>query len=50
MHDLRQTLLPPYPSSSLAEHDERRTGDLIGRVTTDIEAIQAFITTALLEF
>ena len=48
MHDLRQTLYHHIHRLSLAEHDEKRTGDLIGRVTTDIEAIQAFITTALL--
>jgi ATP-binding cassette, subfamily B, bacterial len=48
MHDLRQTLYHHIHRLSLAEHDEQRTGDLIGRVTTDIEAIQAFITTALL--
>jgi subfamily B ATP-binding cassette protein MsbA len=33
---------------SLAEHDEKRTGDLIGRVTSDIESIQDFVTSALL--
>jgi subfamily B ATP-binding cassette protein MsbA len=48
MHELRQTLYHHIHRLSLAEHDEKRTGDLIGRVTTDIEAIQAFITTALL--
>src|ERR1019366_4880694 len=48
MHDLRRTLYHHIHRLSLAEHDEKRTGDLIGRVTTDIEAIQAFVTTALL--
>ena len=48
MHDLRRTLYHHIHRLSLAEHDEKRTGDLIGRVTTDIEAIQTFITTALL--
>src|SRR5207253_2338637 len=33
---------------SLAEYDQTRTGDLIARVTGDIEAIQDFITSALL--
>jgi subfamily B ATP-binding cassette protein MsbA len=33
---------------SLAEHDQKRTGDLIGRVTSDIESIQDFVTSALL--
>ena len=48
MHDLRRTLYHHIQRLSLAEHDEKRTGDLIGRVTTDIEAIQSFITSALL--
>lgn len=48
MHDLRQTLYHHIHRLSLAEHDKNRTGDLIGRVTSDIEAIQDFITTALL--
>jgi subfamily B ATP-binding cassette protein MsbA len=48
MHDLRRTLYNHIQRLSLAEHDEARTGDLITRVTTDIEAIQDFISTALL--
>jgi ATP-binding cassette subfamily B protein len=48
MHDLRRTLYHHIHRLSLAEHDEKRTGDLIGRVTSDIEAIQSFITSALL--
>jgi subfamily B ATP-binding cassette protein MsbA len=48
MHDLRRTLYHQIHRLSLAEHDEKRTGDLIGRVTSDIEAIQDFVTTALL--
>ncbi len=48
MHDLRRTLYHHIHRLSLAEHDEKRTGDLIGRVTSDIEAVQSFITTALL--
>ena len=48
MHDLRRTLYHHIQRLSLAEHDEKRTGDLISRVTSDIEAIQSFITTALL--
>ncbi len=48
MHDLRRTLYHHIHRLSLAEHDEKRTGDLISRVTTDIEAIQSFVTTALL--
>ena len=48
MHDLRRTLYHHIHRLSLAEHDQKRTGDLIGRVTNDIEAIQSFITTALM--
>ena len=33
MHDLRRTLYHHIHRLSLAEHDEKRTGDLIGRVT-----------------
>src|SRR5574341_1052913 len=47
-HDMRRTLYHHIHRLSLSQHDEARTGDLIGRVTTDIEAIQDFITTALL--
>jgi ATP-binding cassette, subfamily B, bacterial len=48
MHDLRSTLYHHVQRLSLAEHDEARTGDLITRVTSDIEAIQNFVSTALL--
>ncbi len=48
MHDLRRILYQHIHRLSLAEHDEKRTGDLISRVTSDIDAIQSFITTALL--
>jgi len=48
MHDLRRTLYQHIHQLSLAEHDEKRTGDLIGRVTSDIQAVQTFITSALL--
>ena len=48
MHDLRRTLYQHIHQLSLAEHDEKRTGDLISRVTSDIDAVQSFITSALL--
>ena len=48
MHDLRRTVYHHIQRLSLAEHDEKRTGDLISRVTTDIDSIQDFVTTALL--
>ena len=47
-HDLRRTLYNHIQRLSLAEYDKVRTGDLITRVTSDIEAIQDFITSALL--
>ena len=48
MHDLRRTLYHHIHRLSIAEHDEKRTGDLIGRVTSDIDSIQDFVTSALL--
>ena len=47
-HDLRRTLYNHIQRLSLAEHDETRTGDLISRVTDDIDAVQDFINSALL--
>ena len=47
-HDLRRTLYHHIQRLSLAEHDKARTGDMITRVTSDIEAIQSFIDSALL--
>ena len=47
-HDLRRTLYQHIQWLSLAEHDESRTGDLITRVTSDIEVVQDFISAALL--
>jgi subfamily B ATP-binding cassette protein MsbA len=48
MHDMRRTLYQHIHHLSLAEHDEKRTGDLISRVTSDIDAIQSFIASGLL--
>jgi ATP-binding cassette subfamily B protein len=47
-HDLRRTLYHHIQRLSLAQYDETRTGDLVTRVTDDIEAIQDFINSALL--
>jgi len=47
-YDLRGTIYAHVQKLSLAFHDEKRTGDLISRVTDDIDAIQSFITTGLL--
>ena len=48
MHDLRRMLYSHIQRLSLAYHDQKETGDLISRVTSDIDAIRSFITTALL--
>src|SRR6202011_1348240 len=48
MHDLRRTLYSHVQRMSLAYHDHRQTGDLISRVTSDIDAIQSFIASGLL--
>src|SRR5580693_311664 len=47
-HDLRSMLYSHIQRLSLAEYDETRTGDLISRVTSDINAVQDFVNTALL--
>src|SRR5712691_3985238 len=48
MHDLRRTLYHHIQLLSLSYHDTKKTGDLISRVTSDIDAIQDFISQALL--
>jgi ATP-binding cassette subfamily B protein len=48
MHDLRRTLYSHIQRLSLAYHDQKRTGDLISRVTSDIDAIQNFVVSGLL--
>lgn len=47
-HDMRRTLYYHIHRLSISQHDETRTGDLISRVTDDIDAIQSFISSALL--
>jgi ATP-binding cassette subfamily B protein len=48
-HDLRRTLYHHIQRLSLAFHDQARTGDLISRATSDIDAIQSFVTSGLLD-
>jgi ATP-binding cassette, subfamily B, bacterial len=48
MHDLRQGLYSHIQRLSLSYHDQTQTGDLLSRVTTDIGAIQSFISSSLL--
>ena len=47
-YDLRRTLYAHMQRLSLAFHDEKRTGDLITRVTSDVDDIQSFISSGLL--
>ena len=47
-HDLRRTIYHHIQRLSLAEFERTRTGDLITRVTRDIESIQDFFDQALL--
>ncbi len=47
-HDLRRRLYTQVQRLSLAYHDQSMTGDLISRVTSDIDAIQTFIVSGLL--
>ncbi len=48
MHDLRRTLYAHIQRLSLSFHDDSQTGDLISRVTSDIDAVQSFVTSGLL--
>jgi subfamily B ATP-binding cassette protein MsbA len=47
-HDLRRTLYHHIQRLSLSYHDHKRTGDLVTRITSDIDSIQSFIQQALL--
>src|SRR5262249_27459461 len=49
MHDLRTMLFHHVQRLPQSFHDSSRTGDLIGRVTTDVDTIQSFITSTLLD-
>src|SRR3989449_4463666 len=48
MHDLRRVLYSHIQKLSLSYHDQKRTGDLISRVTTDIDAVQSLISQVML--
>jgi ATP-binding cassette, subfamily B, bacterial len=47
-HDMRQKLYSHIQRLSLNYHDRKHTGDLISRLTSDIDSIQSFITSGLL--
>jgi subfamily B ATP-binding cassette protein MsbA len=48
MHDMRLALYSHVQRLSLAYHDHKQSGDLISRVTSDIDAVQSFIASGLL--
>jgi len=47
-YDLRRAVYAHMQRLSLAFHDQKRTGDLISRVTSDVDDIQSFIASGLL--
>jgi subfamily B ATP-binding cassette protein MsbA len=47
-HDLRKMLYFRIQRLGLAYHDSKQTGDLISRVTSDIDSVQSFITSGML--
>ena len=48
MHDLRHTLYHHVQRLSLAFYEQRKTGDMVVRLTTDIDAVQDFVSSAIL--
>jgi ATP-binding cassette, subfamily B, bacterial len=49
MHDLRRAVYSHIQKLSLAYHDQTQTGDLLSRTTSDIDAVQSFIVSGLLD-
>jgi ATP-binding cassette subfamily B protein len=47
-HDLRRAVYAHIQKLSLAYHDTTQTGDLLSRVTSDIDAVQSFVVSGLL--
>jgi ATP-binding cassette, subfamily B, bacterial len=47
-YDLRHLLYHHVQRLSLSFHEQRRTGDMVVRLTSDIDAVESFITSALL--
>jgi subfamily B ATP-binding cassette protein MsbA len=48
LHELRRTMYYHIQRLSLAYHDQKHTGDLISRITSDIDAVQSFVVSGLL--
>jgi subfamily B ATP-binding cassette protein MsbA len=49
MHDLRRMVYNHVQHLSLGYHTRKRTGDLISRITSDVDTIQSFIVSNLLD-
>lgn len=49
MHDLRTAVYAQLQRLSLAFHDQTQSGDLLSRATGDIDAVQSFIVSSLLD-
>src|SRR5206468_11486736 len=49
MHDLRIAVYAQMQRLSLAFHDRAETGDLLSRATSDIDAVQSFLVSALVD-
>lgn len=47
-HDLRSRMYAQVQRLSLTYHDHNQSGDLISRVTTDIDSVQSFIVSGML--
>jgi ATP-binding cassette subfamily B protein len=48
LHELRRTLYAQIQRLSLAYYDRKQTGDLVSRVTGDIDSVQSFLASGLL--
>jgi ATP-binding cassette, subfamily B, bacterial len=48
MHDLRHRLYHHIQQLSLTDYEKQKTGDLLVRITSDIDAVQDFVSSALL--
>jgi subfamily B ATP-binding cassette protein MsbA len=49
MYDIRRDLYHHIQRLSLSYHDRHKSGDLVSRVTNDVDAVQDFVSTALLD-
>jgi ATP-binding cassette subfamily B protein len=48
-HDLRRLLYAHVQRLSLSYHNRKQTGDLISRLTSDIDAVQSFVVSSVLD-